>query len=128
MARLSRISTSEVQANRVNLAADFAAHHQVHLALKGARTILATPEGKVWLNPTGNHALASGGTGDVLAGVVGGLLAQGISPEGALVAGSYLHGSAGDIAAEEIGGVGLTATDLLPVLPRARRLARGRED
>ncbi|MEE9256943.1 MAG: NAD(P)H-hydrate dehydratase, partial [bacterium] len=63
MARLSRIPASEVQANRVNLAADFAAHHQVHLALKGARTILATPGGKVWLNPTGNPALASGGTG-----------------------------------------------------------------
>ncbi|MFC1491435.1 NAD(P)H-hydrate dehydratase [Nitrospinota bacterium] len=120
MARLSRISASDVQADRVNLAIDFATRHQVHLALKGAHTILAMPGGNAWLNPTGNPALASGGTGDVLAGTVGGLLAQGLSPEGALVAGSYLHGAAGDIAADEIGGIGLTATDLLPALPRAR--------
>lgn len=121
MARLCRISTSEVQADRVNLAIDFAARHRVHLALKGAHTILATPNGRAWLNPTGNPALASGGTGDVLAGICGGLLAQGLSPEAALVAGPYLHGLAGDIAVRKIGGVGLTATDLLPVLPEARR-------
>ncbi|MEE9239669.1 MAG: NAD(P)H-hydrate dehydratase, partial [bacterium] len=120
MARLGRISTSEVQADRVNLAIDFATRNRVHLALKGAHTILAMPAGNAWLNPTGNPALASGGTGDVLAGICGGLLAQGLSPEAALVAGAYLHGMAGDIAAKEIGGIGLTATDLLPALPSAR--------
>ncbi|MDP7168893.1 MAG: NAD(P)H-hydrate dehydratase [Nitrospinota bacterium] len=120
MARLGRISASNVQADRAGIAIDFASAHGVTLALKGARTIIATPGGSAWLNPTGNPALASGGTGDILAGVVGGLLAQGISSEGALVAGTYLHGAAGDIAANRIGGVGLTATDLLPALPLAR--------
>ncbi len=121
MARLGRISTAEVQAGRVNLAIDFATRHRVYLALKGAHTILAMPSGNAWLNPTGNPALASGGTGDILAGVCGGLRAQGLGPEETLVAGAYLHGLAGDIAAGEMGGIGLTATDLLPALPRARR-------
>ena len=67
MARLRRINTSEVQADRVNLAIDFASRNQVFLALKGAHTITAGPDGRAWLNPTGNPALASGGTGDVLA-------------------------------------------------------------
>ncbi len=123
MARLGRVSTSEVQSDRVGIAIDFASLHGVTLALKGARTIIATPGGGAWLNPTGNPALASGGTGDILAGVVGGMLAQGISSEGALVAGTYLHGTAGDIAANKIGGVGLTAMDLLPALPLARARA-----
>ncbi|HBK81653.1 MAG TPA: bifunctional ADP-dependent NAD(P)H-hydrate dehydratase/NAD(P)H-hydrate epimerase [Nitrospinae bacterium] len=121
MARLGRISTAEVQADRVNLAIDFAVRYKVHLALKGAHTITALPDGAAWLNPTGNSALASGGTGDVLAGAVGGLLAQGVSPEGALTAGTYLHGLAGDIVAGEGGDTGLAATDLLPALPLARR-------
>lgn len=125
MARLARISTSEVQADRVNLAIDFATRHRVFLALKGAHTILAMPSGNAWINPTGNPALASGGTGDVLAGVLGGLLVQGLGPEESLVAGAYLHGLAGDIVSEEIGDIGLTATDLLPAIPRARQRVLG---
>jgi hydroxyethylthiazole kinase-like uncharacterized protein yjeF len=121
MARLVRMSTTDVQADRVNLSIDFAARHQVHISLKGAHTISAVPEGRAWLNPTGNPALATGGTGDVLAGVIGGLLAQGGTPEGAMAAGTYIHGLAGDMVSGECGGVGLTATDLLPMLPRARR-------
>lgn len=120
MARLNQISVSEVQSDRVSVAIDFAVRHKVHIALKGAHTINASPSGLAWLNPTGNPALASGGTGDVLAGIIGGLLAQGLSCERAMVAGTYLHGLAGDIAATRIGGIGLTATDLLPHLPRAR--------
>jgi NAD(P)H-hydrate epimerase len=121
MARLGQMSTSEVQADRINFAIHFATQHRVHLALKGAHTVLAMPGGNAWLNPTGNPALASGGTGDVLAGACGGLLAQGLSPEEGLMAGVYLHGLAGDIAAQKVGGIGLTATDLLPALPLARK-------
>ncbi|MBT3434498.1 MAG: NAD(P)H-hydrate dehydratase, partial [Nitrospinaceae bacterium] len=120
MARLNRISVAEVQTDRVSVAIDFAVGHKVHIALKGARTINASPSGNAWLNPTGNPALASGGTGDVLAGVIGALLAQGLSGEKAMVVGTYLHGLAGDIATSQIGGIGLTATDLLPQIPRAR--------
>lgn len=121
MARLCQISIAEVQSDRINIAIDFAVRHNVNLALKGAHTIIALSDGSAWLNPTGSPNLASGGTGDVLAGVVGGLLTQGVAPEGALVAGTYLHGLAGDILAESMGDAGLAATDLLPTLPLARR-------
>ena len=122
MARLLRISPKEVQADRVQIAVDFAARHRLHLALKGAGTIVAMPDGGVWINPTGTPALATAGAGDVLAGTIGGLLGQALAPEPALVAGVYLHGLAGEIAAEEFGEVGITATDLLPALPKTRRL------
>ena len=121
MARLAGLSTAEVQADRIGAAITFATRHQAHLALKGWGTVVATPEGQAWLNPTGNAALATAGSGDVLSGVVGGLLAQGLPPESALIAGVYLHGVAGELAAEGLGEVGVTATDLLPQIPRARR-------
>jgi len=120
MARLAGLSSQEVQADRINTAIAFATRHQAHLALKGWGTVVATPEGEAWINPTGNPALATAGTGDVLSGVVGGLLSQGLAPEAALVAGVYLHGLAGDLAAEGMGEAGVTATDLLPQIPRAR--------
>ncbi|MDA1001104.1 MAG: NAD(P)H-hydrate dehydratase, partial [bacterium] len=121
MARLMGVSAKEIQADRVGLAIEFATRHQLYIALKGAGTIIGTPGGAGWMNPTGNSAMASAGMGDVLAGVVGGLLSQSLAPEEALVAGVYLHGLAGDIAAHQIGGIGLTATDLLSALPLARQ-------
>ncbi|MEK6711348.1 MAG: NAD(P)H-hydrate dehydratase [Nitrospinota bacterium] len=121
MARLAGISTQEVQADRIAAALTFATRHQTPLALKGWGTIVATPEGEAWINPTGNAALATAGTGDVLSGIVGGLLAQGLASEAALVAGVYLHGLAGDLAAQRMGEAGVTATDLLPLIPLARK-------
>ncbi|MFQ5894978.1 MAG: NAD(P)H-hydrate dehydratase [Nitrospinota bacterium] len=120
MGRLVGRGTAEIQADRVGVAIEFAIRHQVDLALKGARTIVAEAGGRAWMNPAANPGLATAGTGDVLAGVVGGLLVQGLAPTDALRAGVYLHGLAGELAAQEVGPVGFTATDLLPRLARAQ--------
>jgi NAD(P)H-hydrate repair Nnr-like enzyme with NAD(P)H-hydrate dehydratase domain len=90
------------------------------VVLKGHRTLIAAPDGTVWVNPTGNPGMATGGTGDVLTGMVAGLLAQ--HPEDALLASAlavYLHGLAGDRAAEALGENSLVATDLIRFLPEA---------
>jgi NAD(P)H-hydrate epimerase len=89
------------------------------VVLKGARTVTASPEGDLWVNPTGNPLLASGGSGDVLAGVIGGLMAQGLDALTASCAGVYVHGLAADLAAEEYGLRGLAAEELAGWLPRA---------
>jgi ADP-dependent NAD(P)H-hydrate dehydratase / NAD(P)H-hydrate epimerase len=99
MARLCGMSVEDVQKNRLQTARDFAEERGVYLVLKGARTITASPEGMVSINPTGNPKMATGGAGDVLSGVIGALLAQGMEPEAAAVYGVYLHGQAGDRAA-----------------------------
>jgi ADP-dependent NAD(P)H-hydrate dehydratase / NAD(P)H-hydrate epimerase len=88
--------------------------------LKGARTITAYPDGRVRINSTGHPGMASGGTGDVLTGVIGGLLAQGLCPEDAATLGVFLHGLAGDRLRDRLGEAGMTATDLLRELPAAR--------
>lgn len=113
MGRLLNLTTAEVQKNRVSLARAFAVDHQVLLALKGARTLIARQDGAVFINPTGNAGLATGGTGDVLAGLCGALLAQGLSTEDAAVAGVWVHGLAGDLEKERRGEMGLIASDLL---------------
>ncbi len=122
MARLSGRNPQDVQADRIEAARDFARERKVHLALKGAGTVLASPEGDVWVNTTGNPGLATGGTGDVLAGAAGSLLAQGLPAGDALRAAVYLHGLAGDLAAKEIGERGMLASDVTARLPAARRL------
>jgi hydroxyethylthiazole kinase-like uncharacterized protein yjeF len=125
MGRLTGLAALEVQQKRVELARDFAETHAVHLALKGARTVVATPEGTIYLNPTGNSGMASGGTGDALSGIVGALLAQGCSAEYALALGVYLHGAAGDRAARRVGTCGLVASDLIDEIgPALSELAR----
>ncbi len=121
MARLLGIPTGEVQEDRIAHASSFAARHQLDVALKGWGTIVATLEGETWYNPTGNSAMATAGSGDALAGVIGALLAQGLSRKWALICGVYLHGLAGDLASLETGGIGMTATDILRALPMARR-------
>ncbi len=121
MSRLTGQTAAEILGHRIATAREFAQRHQVHLALKGSRTLTASPNGHVAVNPTGNPGMATGGTGDVLTGLVAGLLApRPAAPVGRVVASAvYLHGLAGDIAAEELGQASMTAGDLLQFVPRA---------
>lgn len=119
MARLLGIANADVQADRVGAARAAAARFGAVVILKGARSVVADPDGRVFVNPTGNPGMASGGTGDALTGVVGGLLAQGLGALDAARLGVYLHGLAGDLAAEEKGLAGLVCSDLIDALPRA---------
>jgi ADP-dependent NAD(P)H-hydrate dehydratase / NAD(P)H-hydrate epimerase len=120
MGRLTGKSIAEVQKDREGVARSFAMERGVALVLKGQRTLLAFPDGAVWINPTGTPALGTGGTGDILTGLIAGFLAQ--FPRdwpSAVAAAVYLHGLAGQIAARECGDKYLVATDLLRYLPRA---------
>lgn len=110
-ARLIDSDTQTVQANRIDLAVEFADKHQVVLVLKGAGTVI-TDGHKVAINPTGNSGMATGGTGDVLTGLITALLAQDLPPFEAARLGVYLHGLAGDLAAEDLSQPGLIASDL----------------
>lgn len=121
MGRILGISTGDVQKSRVETTLKAAMSLNAIVVLKGASTVTATPGGKVYINSTGNPALAVAGTGDVLAGTIGGLLAQGVDPEKAAVLGVYLHGSAGDITAQVKGWRGVIAGDVLEALPLARK-------
>ncbi len=123
MARLIERPTSEVQKQRIEVARKFAIDYKANLVLKGYRTLVAAPNGQVSVNPTGNPGMATGGTGDVLTGVIAGLLAQYPSRSFAEVvaAGVYLHGLAGDFVARELGEASMIAGDLLEMLPKARR-------
>jgi NAD(P)H-hydrate epimerase len=118
MARLMGLTTPEVQARRLDLARETAAIFGVTLVLKGAQTVVAAPDGRAWLNSTGNPALASGGTGDVLTGLMGGFLAQGLAPWDAARLGVYLHGLAADFFVSRHGQRGMIAGDLLAVWPQ----------
>ena len=121
MSTLCGLSTNAIQSDRVNVAKRFAVEWQQTVVLKGAHTVVASPDGRVTLIPFATPALATAGTGDVLAGTIAGLLAQKLKPFDAAVVGTYLHGLAGKIAEEEIGRAGAVASDLLPRLPRAIR-------
>jgi NAD(P)H-hydrate epimerase len=112
MARLTGRSTKEVQAHRLEVARDFATRHAVTVVLKGARTIIASADGELFVNPTGNSGMATGGSGDVLSGICGAFLAQGIRAPDAAWASVYAHGLAGDLAAARSGKVGLIASDI----------------
>jgi NAD(P)H-hydrate epimerase len=119
MARMLGASVADVQRDRIEVARAFATRHRVHLALKGAATVVASPDGVVVLNPTGNPGMASGGTGDVLTGIVGAVLARGVEAGTALRAAVFLHGLAGDLAAARVGQEALVASDLVDALPAA---------
>jgi NAD(P)H-hydrate epimerase len=119
MARLLGLSTAQVQASRVEVTRSLAHDTGAHVVLKGYRTVIAAPDGRVRINPTGNAGMATGGSGDVLSGLLVGLLAQGIGVQEAAAIGVYLHGLAGDLAAEEIGEMPLMARDILARFPRA---------
>ncbi len=117
MARLMGSTSAQVQANRIGVATSFVQSHPCCLVLKGARTLIATGDGRVWVNPTGNPALASGGSGDVLTGLVAGFLTRGINLELSAISGVYLHGLAADLLAEEMGETGVMAGELVDVIP-----------
>ncbi len=124
MSRLMDCSVEEVEVDRVATARTAAEKwHQV-VVLKGAYSVIAAPDGRAVISPFATPGLATAGTGDVLAGSLVGLLAQGLSPFEAAVAGVYLHGAAGDLATARIGDAGAVASDLLPLLPQAMRELR----
>ena len=112
MARLVGMSTDEVQASRLEIARNFAVAHHVYVVLKGHRTLVATPDEKIFINPTGNPGMATGGTGDVLTGMVAAWLAQLLDAEAACKLAVYLHGMAGDLAEADEGEVAMTSADL----------------
>jgi len=125
MARLTALTITEVQRDRINVARTFAGEHELILVLKGHRTLIANSDGEVWVNTTGNPGMATGGTGDILTGMVSGLIAQ--NPQqlfAAVVAAVHLHGLAGDVAKETLGEHSMVATDLLTALPQAFAQAR----
>ena len=117
MARLLDTEVSKVQQDRIKCSRDFAARYKVHIILKGARTVIAHPDGRVFINPTGNAGMASGGMGDVLTGIIAGLMAQGLSPEASAHTGVYLHGAAADSLVEAIGPYGYLAGDVMNAIP-----------
>jgi len=120
MARLAGSTTAEVQANRDGIARTFAMKRKITLVLKGRRTLLAFPDGRVQVNTTGTPAMATGGSGDILTGLIAGLLAQFPgSPDDALAAAVYLHGRCGELGADALGEKSLIATDMLQFLPEA---------
>ena len=133
MARLTGLSTAAIQRDRIKVARSFAQEHQLILVLKGDRTLIAGPDGEAWVNPTGNPGMATGGTGDILTGMIAGMIAQ--HPQKvfeAVIAAVYLHGLAGDIACHggasgllsAIGEQCLVATDLIRAMPQAFRRVR----
>lgn len=120
MARLCALTAGQVQADRVGVARSFAVERGLTVVLKGQRSLIAFPDGRVWINPTGTPAMASGGSGDILTGLIAGLLAQyPTRAELAVAAAVYLHGLAGELGAAELGEKALIATDLVSFLPEA---------
>jgi NAD(P)H-hydrate epimerase len=121
MSRLVDASVPQIQKDRIGYALDFAVKFQVHVVLKGARTVIAHPDGRVFVNPTGNPGMASGGMGDVLTGMIAGLAAQGFSCEHAAHAGVYMHGAAADELARKKGPFGFIASDVMEIIPEEIR-------
>ena len=124
MARLCGCSSDEVQADRIGVARDKAAAWNAVVVLKGAYTVVAAPDGRAAVLPFANPALATAGSGDVLAGAIVGALAQGLATFEAALVGGYLHGLAGELARQELGEAGVVASDLLSRLPIALRQLR----
>jgi NAD(P)H-hydrate epimerase len=126
MARLAGCSTVEIQKDRLRVARDFAREHELIVVLKGNRTLVVQPSGEAWVNTTGNPGMSTGGTGDILTGMVAAMIAQ--NPKDAMLAvcaAVHLHGLAGDVMRERVGEHSLVATDLLLGLPEAFERARG---
>lgn len=117
MARLIRTGVDFIQTDRISCARRLATKFNVHVVLKGAKTVIAHPDGAVFVNSTGNPGMASGGMGDVLTGMIGGFMVQGYPIESAIHLAVFIHGAAGDFLAEKTGPIGYLATDLMKVLP-----------
>ena len=125
MATLTGRPTAHIQAHRLAVASESAIQWRQTTLLKGANSVVASPDGQQAVLPFINPALAAGGTGDVLTGVIGGLLAQGLSPFDAARLGGFLHGAAGEMARRNVGSAGVLASDLLPLLPQVINRLRG---
>lgn len=122
MARLAACSTADVQKDRLGVAGRFARDHNLIVVLKGHRTLVVQPDGEAWVNTTGNPGMSTGGTGDILTGMVAGMIAQNPKdPLHAVCAAVFLHGLAGDVMRDKVGEHSLIATDLLQGLPEAFR-------
>ncbi len=117
MARMIGETPKAVQADRIGCARRFAESYNVHLVLKGARTVIAQPDGHIYINPTGNAGMASGGMGDVLTGLISGFISQGHTPETAAQLGVFLHGAAADELSLSMGPFGYTASDVMRQIP-----------
>ncbi len=125
---LTGISAGEIEKNRIEIARVFARKNKIILVLKGAPTIVVDPNGKVFVNPTGNSGMATAGSGDVLAGIIAALLGQGNGALHAAINGVFVHGYAGDIVREKVGEMGMLASDILREIPFAlKELQKGRE-
>jgi len=128
MARLLSVSVEEVQENRIKFARSVAAEQHLYVVLKGYRTVIATPEGNVFLNPTGNPGMATGGMGDVLTGMIAAWFAQLLDAEAACKIAVYLHGLAGDLAERKQGQIAMTAGDLIERIGDALIALNSQED
>ncbi len=124
LARLMGRSVTAVQGARKRIAKDFALLYNVHLILKGFQTVVAAPDGRAYVNTTGNPGMATAGSGDVLAGMVAAFLAQGMKSFEAASCAVYLHGLAGDLAAKDKTQPGMIASDIIAFLPKAFKRAR----
>jgi NAD(P)H-hydrate epimerase len=126
MARLTGALVAEIQADRIGITKRTASEWGKTIILKGAYTVVAAPDGRCRISPVANAGLASAGTGDVLAGVIAGLLTQGLNPFDAAALGVWLHAQAGKMVKVELGDAGMIASDLLPVLPKViKKLKEG---
>jgi NAD(P)H-hydrate epimerase len=121
LARLLSLTSAEVQENRIDLSQEFSKKYGVIVVLKGAATVVATPAGQIFINPTGNPGMAAAGMGDVLTGVIAAFIAQGLSILDAAVAGAFLHGGAGDLAAAQTGPWGFLAGEVADLIPAVLR-------
>ena len=119
MARLAGRTVGEVLADREGVAREVAATARATVILKGTGSVVAAPSGELYMNPTGNSGLASGGTGDVLTGIIAAFLGQGVAATEAAALGAFVHGLAGDLAAEALGEAGMIAGDVLEHVPYA---------
>ena len=119
MSRLIGIPTEKIQRNRLNITSMFSRDNFLTLVLKGSPSLIGFSDGSIVINPTGNPGMATGGAGDVLTGIIAGLIAQGLSCQKASIAGTYIHGQAGDHFAKSETQTTLIAGDLLRCLPES---------
>ena len=127
MSRMTGLSIAEINNDRITIAQNFAIEWNVILVLKGARTIISIPEGKVWINFTGNEGMATAGTGDVLTGVIASLICNdNLNHSDSVRLAVFIHGLAGDLAKENIGSDGITASNILEFIPAAFKLYRSK--
>lgn len=124
LSRLMGKTVKEIQSDRIRSAQEAAKRFGATIVLKGAHTVVATPDDDVFIVPTGNSGMATAGSGDVLSGIIAGLLAQGMNRTWAAVAGAYIHGAAGDIASAELGEDGMIASDLMDCVPIVMKMLR----